>query len=252
MNGQDRQAIEGVFSRLGELERQGVTRDPEADTFIQSRMQQQPGAAYFLAQTVVVQEQALQAAQARISELEQRQPASASANSAAGLNGTSTSGSHGTAGGVGLGSSGGADADNYSFGRQPSRGDVGSAPRPGPAPAPSLAQKLGFGAGPGGAQANAAPGANQARPAAGGGFLAGAMQTAMGVAGGMMLGNMLGGMFGSKDAQAAPAPEGAQDAAGNDVSGEHAHADASAQDVGYDDGGGFDDMGGFDGGFDDI
>ncbi len=241
MNGQDRQAIEGVFSRLGELERQGVARDPEADTYIQSRMQDQPGAAYFLAQTVVVQEQALQAAQARITELEQRQAGSAGVGSAGGtnLNSAATSG-----------------ADNYSFGRQPSQGGASGASRPGAAPAPSLAQKLGFGAGPGGAQANAAPGANQGRP--GGGFLAGAMQTAMGVAGGVMLGNMLGGLFGGKEAQAAPAPDdaqdaAAQDAAAHDAAADHqAYPDASAQDVGYDDGAGFDDMGGFDGGFDDI
>jgi uncharacterized protein len=69
---QDRQAIEGLFAKLGEVERQSGPRDAEAEAFIRSHTDAQPAAPYFMAQTIVVQEQALNAAQARITELEQQ------------------------------------------------------------------------------------------------------------------------------------------------------------------------------------
>jgi len=72
MDHQDRQAIEGLFAKLGEVERQSGPRDAEAEAFIRSRIDAQPGAPYFMAQTIVVQEHALNAAQARIAELEQQ------------------------------------------------------------------------------------------------------------------------------------------------------------------------------------
>jgi hypothetical protein len=72
MDHQDRQAIEGLFGKLAEVERQSAPRDLEADAFISSRIAAQPGAPYFMAQTIVVQEQALDAAQARITDLEQQ------------------------------------------------------------------------------------------------------------------------------------------------------------------------------------
>jgi len=72
MNQQDRDAIEGVFARLQSVARQGAPRDAEAEAYIRDRLAAQPGADYYLAQTVVVQEQALQAAQQRIAELETR------------------------------------------------------------------------------------------------------------------------------------------------------------------------------------
>jgi len=72
MDHQDRQAIEGLFTKLGEVERQGGARDAEAEAFIRSRTAAQPAAPYFMAQTIIVQEQALNAAQAQIAELEQQ------------------------------------------------------------------------------------------------------------------------------------------------------------------------------------
>jgi uncharacterized protein len=72
MDHQDRQAIEGLFAKLGEVERQSGARDAEAEAFIRSRITAQPGAPYFMAQTIVVQEQALNGAQARIAQLEQQ------------------------------------------------------------------------------------------------------------------------------------------------------------------------------------
>ncbi|MCE6968430.1 DUF2076 domain-containing protein [Cereibacter sphaeroides] len=70
MDHNDRQAIEGLFRKLSEVERQAPARDPEADAFIAQRLGAQPGAPYFMAQTIVVQEHALEQAQARIEQLE--------------------------------------------------------------------------------------------------------------------------------------------------------------------------------------
>jgi len=72
MDNQDRQAIEELFVRLSEVERQAPPRDAEAERFIRDRISRQPSAPYLMAQTIVVQEHALQEAQRRIQELEQR------------------------------------------------------------------------------------------------------------------------------------------------------------------------------------
>lgn len=72
MDRNDQTAIEGLFSKLEQVERQAPQRDAESERFIQQRISQQPGAPYFMAQTIVVQEQALEAAQQRIAELEGR------------------------------------------------------------------------------------------------------------------------------------------------------------------------------------
>lgn len=70
MDRTDQQAIEGLFSKLAHVEQQSGHRDVDSDRFIKDRIAQQPGAPYFMAQTIVVQEQALEAAQRRIEELE--------------------------------------------------------------------------------------------------------------------------------------------------------------------------------------
>jgi hypothetical protein len=70
MDRNDQQAIEDLFGKLAEVERQGQERDGESDAFIRERIARQPGAPYYMAQTIVVQEQALKQAQARIAELE--------------------------------------------------------------------------------------------------------------------------------------------------------------------------------------
>ena len=67
---EDRQAIDGLFERLREAERRGGPRDAEAEAYIQHKMAEQRGAAYYLAQTVVVQQEALKEAERRMEELE--------------------------------------------------------------------------------------------------------------------------------------------------------------------------------------
>src|SRR5215207_8519231 len=70
MNPQERQIIDDLFDKLRHVEQQVGPREPNAETHIRTRIERQPGAPYYMAQTIVIQEQALQNAQARIAELE--------------------------------------------------------------------------------------------------------------------------------------------------------------------------------------
>ncbi|RUU06668.1 DUF2076 domain-containing protein, partial [Mesorhizobium sp. M6A.T.Ca.TU.002.02.2.1] len=65
MNRNDQQAIGNLFEKLANVERQTPPRDAEAERFINDQIARQPGAPYYMAQTIVVQEQALNAAQSR-------------------------------------------------------------------------------------------------------------------------------------------------------------------------------------------
>ncbi|MCG6112419.1 MAG: DUF2076 domain-containing protein [Paracoccus sp.] len=73
MDHNDRQAIEGLFGKLSQASQAQPHRDPEAEALIASLMARNPGAAYYLAQTVIMQEQALNAAEAQMQQA-QRQP----------------------------------------------------------------------------------------------------------------------------------------------------------------------------------
>jgi uncharacterized protein len=70
MDRNDRQAIEALFDKLATVERQSTPRDGESEALIRDKIARQPGAPYYMAQTIVVQEQALAAAEARLAELE--------------------------------------------------------------------------------------------------------------------------------------------------------------------------------------
>lgn len=72
MNIVDRQAIEDLFRRLRDAEKDGGPRDPEAEKLIERLVSRQPTVAYYLAQTVLVQQWALNAAHDRIEHLERR------------------------------------------------------------------------------------------------------------------------------------------------------------------------------------
>jgi uncharacterized protein len=73
-NQQDQQTINGLFDRIEDVARNSPPRDREAERLIQQRLSEFPPAPYYLAQTVVMQEQALAQARARIAELEQQHP----------------------------------------------------------------------------------------------------------------------------------------------------------------------------------
>jgi len=68
MQSQERELITGLFGRLQPFEAQ--PRDGEAEALIKDLAARQPAAPYLLVQTVLVQEQALKAAQERIAALE--------------------------------------------------------------------------------------------------------------------------------------------------------------------------------------
>ena len=70
MDARDREAIEELFQKIAEVERRSGPRDPEAEAFIRAKIAAHPAAAYYLAQTVIVQEEALNEAEHRIQELE--------------------------------------------------------------------------------------------------------------------------------------------------------------------------------------
>ena len=77
MQAQERELITGLFGRLQPFEAQ--PRDSEAEALIRDLVARQPSAPYLLVQTVLVQEQALKAAQDRIAELEANAGAAAPA-----------------------------------------------------------------------------------------------------------------------------------------------------------------------------
>ncbi|MBM6593224.1 DUF2076 domain-containing protein [Microvirga pudoricolor] len=187
MNHQDRHAIEQLFGKLAQVETQASAPDAEAASLIRSQIAQQPQAPYFMAQTIIVQEQALSAAQGRIQQLEQ-QIASRPAGGGGFLSGL------------------------FGGGAQPAQRQPQANPMMQP----------GQPSGPWGGAPGAQPGMVPGR-GGGGGFLAGAAQTAMGVAGGVMLGNMLMGAFGGDDAKTADAagaqPEPEQTAAADEGGG---------------------------------
>jgi hypothetical protein len=166
MDHQDRQAIEQLFGKISQVERQSTPPDAQAADFIRSQIGQQPNAPYYMAQTIVVQEQALSAAQGRIQQLEQ-ELASRPAGGGGFLSGLF---------------GGGQSRPQHQPAYQPHQQPMHGMP-------PHMAQGMGGMASRGG-----------------GGFLAGAAQTAMGVAGGVILGNMIAGAFsGGDEAKAADA-----------------------------------------------
>lgn len=168
MDRNDQHAIDDLFSKLASVEQGSASRDPESERFIQERIQRQPSAPYYMAQTIVVQEQALEAAQRRIEELEQQ--------------------SH-----QGQQQAGGFFSSIFGNNAQPQHR---AAPQQ-----PAFNQRAPAASPWGRAGQNTQMPEQPQR--AGGGFLAGAAQTAMGVAGGVLLGNAIGGMFGGNDAHAA-------------------------------------------------
>src|SRR6185312_3445979 len=69
MTPQERQMLDELFDRLAALE-QNAERDPEAIDAINEGLRRAPNALYPLVQTVLVQDEALKRADARIRELE--------------------------------------------------------------------------------------------------------------------------------------------------------------------------------------
>ena len=82
----ERQVIDELFGKLQQLDQQSPQRDAEAEAHIRQQVANLPAAPYYMAQAILVQEQALGTLQNRVQELEQprqQRPAAAAASSAA-------------------------------------------------------------------------------------------------------------------------------------------------------------------------
>lgn len=187
MTPEERTLLSDLFAHLREAE--SHPRDAEADSFIRQAVQSQPLAPYYMAQTILVQQQALTNAQTRIEDLE-RQLKEAQSKAAAPA---PASGGSFLSNALGLGRSpwGGSRSDAPApIVAPPPSGPARSpwgAPAAGPAPSP-YAQPIGYAPQPGFAP-------QQPYPSRGGGFLAGAAQTAAGVAGGMLAASAISSLF---------------------------------------------------------
>ena len=174
MTPQEKDLITALLNRLREARDQ--PKDREAEALIGASVAAQPDAPYLLVQTVLIQDLALQNAQARITELERRLADSQSAPQAP----TSFLG-----GALGRGSVPSTGVWSRSAPAAP------YAPPPGPAPAPSPAWGPGGGGGGWGQQQP------MMAPSATSGFLRSAAATAAGIAGGALLFQGIQSLFGA-------------------------------------------------------
>jgi len=269
MTPEERQLITGLFDRLKGAA--NAPRDPEAEALIADAVRQQPYAAYVFAQTVIVQEEALKGAAARIQDLEVKLEAEAAKAREAAA--TAAAGSSSFLGGFGKSLFGGEPARPAAPAAVPPTGPRtgsgvpawgGQPQQPGQPGQPMQAP-----GGPWGGAMGAQPGMQQPQQGGmfgggGGGFLKGAMATAAGVAGGALLyqgiSSMFSGSQGATGAQSLLNPTagettggaaGPADTAsiGSDIfnpaststagltEASYDEEDNSADDAGYDDGG---------------
>lgn len=210
MDQRERQVIDELFGKLRQVDGQSPQRDADAERYIREQIASLPAAPYYMAQAILVQEQALANLQGRVQELE-RQTSERQAGSGGFLSGL------------------------FGGGQQQQHQPV-PAPRPMPRSGNS---PWGGGGQPGMMGAQGSP---WGRPAGGGGFLAGAMQTALGVAGGMLVANALVSAFDGGAAEAAGLAEeaglGAEEMAPEAEPAGYAE-DLGATDMGETDMGGF-------------
>jgi uncharacterized protein len=185
MTPEERQMLGGLFQRVNSAA--ATQRDPEAEAFINNSVRAAPHAPYVLAQTVLVQQQALEAAANRISQLE-----------AAAQQSPDQGQEHGSfLGNLGKTIFGGGPTSSpppqpYS---DPQAYQRGPAPTPSRGYAPPPPQGS-YPPAPQGYPPQQGGPWGQPQPSGGGGFLQNAASTATGVAGGVVLGNLLGGLFG--------------------------------------------------------
>ena len=187
MSPEERQLITGLFDRMRPAAAQ--QRDRDAESLISDQVRTQPYAPYLLAQTVIVQDQALRAANDKIQQLEdavkKQQPASSQPEDTSFL------------GGIGR-SIFGSPNPEHARPTVPTTGGHGPAPLP-QEPGPYRGQGYpGQGApagGPWGQAASGAGGMFGGGAGGGGGFMKGALGAAAGVAGGVLLADGIRGLF---------------------------------------------------------
>src|SRR5262245_35812893 len=180
MTPQEQQLVADLFDRLASLESQ--RRDPDAERLIREGLGRAPNSVYALVQSVLVQDEALKRANARIEELERAIAAPAESSSGGGFLDSMR---------------------NAILGRDRPRASVPSVPAGG------MGSSGVWGSGPGASQPQAAPqgypqgypqgGPPMGAPVGGGGssFLGTAAATVAGVVGGAMLLDGIRSMMGS-------------------------------------------------------
>jgi hypothetical protein len=166
MTPEERQLLAGLFDRIRSTA--NTPRDLQAEAFIAENVKAVPSAPYYLAQAVLVQEQALAAANQRLQELEAK---------------VQTSDSPGFLSGLGKFLSGGSTH----------AAPPPSAPPPSAPPPPRSSTYAAPPAGPWAPASQGGPGGPWGGQ--GGGFLSGALTTAAGVAGGMLLADSVRNLF---------------------------------------------------------
>src|ERR671919_1821146 len=72
MDQRERQVIDELFGKLRQVERQAPQRDAEAEAHLRQQVSRLPAAPYYMAQAILVQEQALASMQTRVQELERQ------------------------------------------------------------------------------------------------------------------------------------------------------------------------------------
>jgi hypothetical protein len=185
MTPEERNLVTELFDRLATLE--DAQRDPEAERLIKDGLRQAPNAPYALVQTVLVQDEALKRADARIRELEGGAAADTAGRDVSFLDGVRES----------------------LFGRREGRGSVPSVRPAEAAPGVSSAWRTGAPA------AGPAPAPMAAPMARGGSFLGTAAAAAAGVIGGSLMLDGIRSMMGHQAGTAHAAFDPAAGAAGS-------------------------------------
>ena len=232
MNAEERQLITNFFERM--RNHGAPEKDREAEALINQLIRANPDAPYMLVQTVLVQEQTLEAANNRVLELEEQLRSMEEGDRS-------------------RSSRSGGFLDSFWGGRggQESRSSV---PQVGARATPSAYDSRGDGRSPW-AQSAPAPQQPQPAPAAasGGGFMRSALTTAAGVAGGMLVADSIRNMLGG-GAHAAPHHDAAGgggartedaryvDDKDNDPGNDPGNNEDDGNDPGFDSGGGGDEI----------
>jgi hypothetical protein len=183
MSPEERQLLQGLFDRM--RGNANTPRDRDAEQMIADNLRQQPYAPYLLAQTVIVQDQALQAANDRLQHLEQQlrdqqEPPQGGGGFLSGLFGGGAAQRQAPPPPPPVWNRG-AQQDAYAQGGYPQGGYPGGGGYPqGGYPPPQP---------PGG------PWGGAPQQPAGGGFLRGALGTAAGVAGGVLMADSIRSLF---------------------------------------------------------
>jgi uncharacterized protein len=216
MDQNERRVIDELFGKLRQVEGQTPRRDPEAEAHIGRQVASLPTAPYYMAQAILVQEQALASLQSRVQQLEQQLAQRPAAGSGGGF----------------LSGIFGGGQSSQPLPRQPVQ----------PQHVPPSHMQPGYGG-----HGHGSPwggGHHGGTGMGGGGFLAGAMQTALGVAGGVLVADAISDAFGGGAAEAGELAAGAADQAGEALGADQGAVEADPvafEDPGFDAGG---DLGG--------